>query len=124
MRKGGRGKQILCQCGIVIGCALWLAGYGGENSSFQPQKEALCKARRADAAEESQVALLFQETPDGTALPQPSACADPYENSIYELLDEERTEDWLKIHGMDAVSPVCFHDLDGKLYYDRETGRA
>lgn len=127
MRKGGRGKQILCQWGIVAGCVLWLAGCGGENRSFLPQEEALCKTRRVDAAEESQVDLLFQEASDDTALPETPACADPYENSIYELLDEESTEDWLKIYGMDAVSPVCFHDLDGKLklelYYDRETGR-
>lgn len=98
-RKARKGLPAAGKMGGII-CALWLVGCG--EAVVSPQAE-------------------------NTPQPETAARENPYEGSMYELLDEEEVEAYLKGFEIEEASSVCYYDLEGepklKLYYDPETGR-
>lgn len=114
MRTKHRRKWIFCLWGAV--CALWLVSCGGESAFPQPEKESPENTPQSE-----------KESPENTPQPETSVRENPYEHTIFELLDGESAEEYLQDYGVEDVSPVCFYNLEGEpkleLYFDGGTGR-
>ncbi len=93
MRTKHRRKWIFCLWGAV--CALWLVSCGGESAFPQPEKESPENTPQSE-----------KESPENTPQPETSVRENPYEHTIFELLDGESAEEYLQDYGVEDVSPV------------------
>lgn len=125
MRTKHRRKWIFCLWGAV--CALWLVSCGGESAFPQPEKESPENTLQPEKESPKNTLQPEKESPENTPQPETSVRENPYEHTIFELLDGESAEEYLQDYGVEDVSPVYFYNLEGEpkleLYFDGGTGR-
>lgn len=112
-------KIMILVSGVVIVTGCGRVRPGQQLSDFVPEGWQLIDSVEPDYNEDGVM--------DYVEVQESVVRENPYEHSMYELLDGESVEEYLENYGAGAETAVRYNDLEGmpnlELYYDRETGR-